>query len=118
MELIKHHRTDLSQRAIILKPAQQNALRDKTNASAHARVVIKPNLIPDLRAQLRLTLPSHPRRHRASRHAARLQHHDHLFARDPGIQQHLWHLRRLSRTRGGDQHQAIARSHDVRKMSS
>ena len=96
MELIKHHRADLGKRAIILKPAQQNALGDQTDAGADAGVVIKANLIADFRAEPTLTLPSHPPGHRASRDASRLQHHDHLFARDPRIQQHLRHLRGLS----------------------
>ena len=108
VELIEDHCPDVLQCAIILKPSQQNALRDKANASPHARVVIKPNLIPDLSAELPLTFPSHPRRHRAGRHPPGLQHHDHLLPRDPRIQQHLRHLRRLPRACGGHQHQAIA----------
>ena len=57
VELIEDHRPDIGQRAIILQPAQQDALRDKTNARADARVIIEPNLIANLRAQLAARAP-------------------------------------------------------------
>ena len=116
VELIENHRADIAQRAIILQPAQQNALGDKANARADARVIIKANLIPHFRAQLSLTLPSHARRHRASRHSPRLQNDDHPVARDPRIEQHLRHLRGLARTRRRDEHQPISRAQSAQDV--
>ena len=106
MELIEDHRAHAGQRMVILKPAQQDAFGDKTNARAAARLVIKANLIADLRPRVPAALGGHARRHGARGHAPGLQHHDHLAAGHPGIQQHLRHLRGLARSRGSHQHQA------------
>ena len=116
MELIKDHRANLRQSAIILQPAQQDALCDKADARTDACVVIKANLIAHLRAQLAPALRGHTCRHGACRHATRLQHHDHLVSRHARIQQHLRYLCRLARARRSHQHQPVAalqRAQDV-----
>ena len=117
VKLVEDHRADIRQRAIILQPAQQDALGEKANAGADARVIIEPDLIPDLRAQLPLTLPSYARRHRASGDAPRLQNDDHLVSRDPRIQQHLRNLRGLARARWRDEHQPISRPQSAQDFS-
>ena len=116
MELIEDHGTDVGQRAVILEPAQQDAFGDKTDAGADAGVIVEADLIADLRAEFSLALPGDAGGHGAGGDAAGLQHHDHLVARDPRIEQHLRHLRGLARARGRDEHQAIAglqRAQDV-----
>ena len=107
VEFIEDHRADIGQRTVILEPAQEDAFGDKTDAGAHAGVIVEPDLITNLCPELPPALPRHPGGHGAGGDAPGLQHHDHFIARDSLIQQHLRHLRGLARARGGDQHQAI-----------
>jgi len=110
MKLIEDHGPDVGQRAIILKPAQQDAFGDEADAGADAGVVVEADLIADLSAEFALALPGHAGGHGAGGgDASGLEHHDHLVAHDPRIQQHLRHLRGLARARGRNEHQAIAR---------
>ena len=116
VELIEHHRPDLGQRAVILKPAQQDAFGDKADAGADTGVIVEADLIANLRAQFALSLRGDTVGHRSGGDAAGLQDHDHLVARNPRIEQHLRHLRRLPRASRCHQHQTIAglqRAQDV-----
>jgi hypothetical protein len=115
VKLIEQHGADVLQRRVVLQPAQQHALGHEANSRAQAGVVFKTNLVADFPAQRAVPLPSHPRRHRAGRHAPGLQDND-APAAQPAVQQHLRHLRRLARSGRGNQNQAIAlaeRLHDL-----
>ncbi len=108
MKFVEQNDANLCQRAVILQPAQQNALGDKADAGAQAGLVIKTDLIADFRAELHIAFPSHTRRDRACSDPSWLEHDDFLVPGQPGIQKHLRHLRGFPRTRGGNQHESIA----------
>ena len=81
MKLIEQNHADITQRAIVLQPAQQDSLRDKTDARAKAGMILEPNLISDFLSELDFTLPGHASRDSARSHTAGLQD-DYFFMRE------------------------------------
>ena len=113
MKFVKEHDANFRQCAVILQPAQQNAFGDVTDARAETGLVVEADLVADFLAEFAAALPRDAGRHRARGDSARLQHDDFFVVvrgefKQPGVEEHLRHLRGFAGTGGRDQNQAVA----------
>ena len=108
VKFIEKDNPHLTQGSIILKPAQENAFRDKTNPRAEAGLIIKTDLIPYLLPQGELR--SHATRAATVRAATRRGCSTTIFLSpaNPASRQHLRHLGGFSRAGGRYKHEPIA----------
>src|ERR1017187_8133647 len=110
MKLIEDHHAHVGKQAIVLQPAQEDALGHVADACAQAGLVIEANLVTDFRAELAPPFPGNPCRNRPRRDPAGLQHHDLLVPSQPSIQQQLGDLGSFAGAGRSHQHQPIPRT--------
>ena len=112
MKFIEEDDRGIPEIAIVLQPAEKNALRDEANARSQTGLIVEPNLVADLLPKLDLPFPGDARGDRAGGDAARLKHHDSLrlcgVAGQSGVEQHLRHLGGFPGPGGRDENHAIA----------
>ncbi len=113
VKFIENHDRDVAQAGVVLKPAQQNALGDKTDAGAEAGAVVEADLVADLRAQRAAPLPGHAGGDGAGGDAAGLEDNDAAGAgRARGgtggiVEEHLGDLGGFAGAGGSDEDEAI-----------
>ena len=116
VKFIEHDGSDFGKLAVILQPAQQNALGDEADAGGRSGAVVEADLITDFAAQFDLSLRGDSCCHGSCGHPSWLQNDDEFVSADFGVAQHLRDLGRLSRPGWCDENEAISvlqRAQDV-----
>jgi hypothetical protein len=108
VEFIEEDGSDFGESAVVLEPAEEDALGDKDDAGGVAGAVVEANLIADLSAEFHLPLRRDSGSHGTGRDASGLEDDDYLVSRKPGIEEHLWDLRGLARAGGGDEDETVS----------
>ena len=108
MKFIEDDRAQVGEGAIVLQPAQEDALGHVADTGAQAGLVIEANLVTDLGAERAPPFPGYARRHGPRRHATGLEHDNLLAGGQSGIQQHLRDLSGLAGAGGRYQDQPVA----------
>ena len=100
VELVEEDRRDAGQHGVGEHLAQEDALGDVFDARAGAGNVVEADAVADLRAERRVAFARHAGGEHAGRQAAGLEGDNLPIAEQPGIQEHLRHLRRFARAGG------------------
>ena len=95
VKFIEDDHGDAVKAGVVLEPAQENALGDKTDAGAEAGAVVEADLVADLGAERAVALPGHAGGDGAGGDAAGLEDDDAVAAGSarrgrPGSSRSIW----------------------------
>ncbi len=108
VEFVKEDDADVGERAVVLEPAEEDALGDKADARAEGGLVVETDLIADFCAEFDLAFPGDAGGDGAGGNTAGLKNDNLARAGEIGVEQHLGNLRGLAGAGGGDEDEAVA----------
>ncbi len=100
VELVEENRRDARQCGVGEHLAQEDAFGDVFDARAGAGNVVEADAVADLRAERAVAFARHAGGEHAGGQAAGLEDDDFPVAEQPGVEEHLRHLRRFARAGG------------------